>query len=160
MRRIPGSPSNPDLSRLAATQIAACLEGVDVGSALPIDSASDLCDTLEYVIPAILSDAHREWEGESHDGFYISSAVKSGDAGAALAGTCILISDQTVTPFALDVNLADAGTFRTFRVRLGEPGSGRLGISGPPVHSSAAREMLWALNDRLERVAWAYDVTV
>ena len=70
------------------------------------------------------------------------------------------IRQWTVTPFALDVSLADAVTFRTFRVRLGEPGSGRLGISGPPVNSTAAQKMLWALNDRLGRVDWAYDVTV
>lgn len=146
-----------DLARLAASQLEACLNGVDVGASLPIDSASGLCSTLEYLIPAVLRQAHREWDGESLDGFYISSAMKSGETGAALAGTCILISDQTVTPFALDVNLVDA---RTFRIRLGEPGSGRLGISGPAVNSSAARKMLWALDDRLERVDWAYDVTV
>jgi hypothetical protein len=136
------------------------LQGADVGASLAIDSASDLCSTLELLIPEVLRSEHPEWNTESIDGFFFSSAVKTDDGMAELTGTCILISDQTVTPFALDVGLSDVGTFRSFRIRLGEPGTGPLGISGPPCNSSAAQTMLAVLSDRLERVAWTYDVSV
>jgi hypothetical protein len=76
------------------------------------------------------------------------------------SGTCILISDQTVAPFALSLSLADADTFRSFRIRLGEPGTGPLGISGPACDSRAGQEMLFALNGRLGRVDWVYDVAL
>jgi hypothetical protein len=150
----------PDLERLAAEQVAACLKQVPVGSPLPIDSSSELCDTLELLIPEILRRTHPEWGAESIDGFFFSSAVKNDDVSAELAGTCILISDQTVTPFALDLRLSDPQVFASFRIRLGEPGEGPLGISGPECGSCAARDMLLVLNARLERVDWVYDVTL
>ena len=150
----------PNLERLAAEQIAACLQGVPVGSPLAVDSSSDLCDTLELLIPEILRREHPEWERESIDGFFFSTAVKSNEGGAELWGTCILISDQTVTPFWLDLSLSDPGVFEAVRIKLGEPGAGALGISGPVCTSRAAVEMLDDLNARLEQVAWVYEVTV
>lgn len=135
------------------------MEGLSVGSTLPVDSSSDLSDTLELLIPEILRRDHPEWERESIDGFFFSSAVKSDNASADLTGTCILISDQTVTPFAVNLSLSDSGTFLSFRIRLGEPGKGPLGISGPKCNSRAAQEMLFALNSRLDRVNWVYDVS-
>lgn len=119
-----------------------------------------MCDTLELLIPKILREKHAEWDKESIDGFFFSSTVMSDDTSAQLVGTCILISDQTVTPFALNLSLLDPTAFRSLRIRLGEPGEGRLGISGPACNSPAAQKMLLALNARLDRVNWAYDVAV
>lgn len=150
----------PDLERIAANQVAARLEESAIGSRLSIDSSSDLCNTLELLIPEILRREHSEWDKESIDGFFFSSAVKNDERSCELAGTCILISDQTVTPFALNLSLAETGMFRFFRIRLGEPGRGPLGISGPPCNSRAAQEVLFALNERLDRVDWAYDVAL
>jgi hypothetical protein len=153
-------PRPPDLKRLAAMQIATCLEGRAVGQPLPLDSSSDLCDTLELLIPAALREAHPEWATESIDGFFFSSAVRGFDDSAEIVGTCILIGDQTVTPFALDVALEDAETFRSFRIRLGERGDGPLGISGPKCTSDAAGELLDSLNTRLDQIAWVYDLAL
>jgi hypothetical protein len=150
----------PDLEQLAATQLAACLAGVPVGSRLAIDSSSEVCFTLERLIPEILSSEHPEWRRESIDGFFIASAIKSDEDSAELAGTCILISDQTVTPFALNLSLLPSRRFGAVRIRLGEPGGGRLCISGPGCNSWAAQNMLLALNARLESVHWAYDLAL
>jgi hypothetical protein len=155
-----GDPRPPDLKRLAAIQVATCLEGKAVGESLPLDSSSDLCGTLELLIPAVLRLTHSEWAEESIDGFFFSSAVRGFEHSAEIVGTCILISDQTVTPFALDVALEDAETFRSFRIRLGERGRGPLGISGPKCTSDAALEMLHALNARLDQIAWVYDLAL
>ncbi|MGO9973630.1 MAG: hypothetical protein ACLP01_12675 [Solirubrobacteraceae bacterium] len=148
----------PDLGQLAAEQIAACLHAVSGGSPLQVDSSSELCFTLELLIPEVLRRKHPEWARESIDGFFFSSAVKTAERSAELAGTCILIGDQAVTPFALTLSLSDAEGFRAFRIRLGEPGKGPLGISGPECNSPAARDVLVGLNTRLERINWVYDV--
>lgn len=156
----PTHEQHPDLERLVAEQLAACLQGLAIGSLLPIDSASELCSTLELFIPKVLRREHHEWEKESIDGFFFSSAVKSDERSCDLAGTCILISDQTVTPFALQLGLVGRDMTLSLRVRLGEPGTGPLGISGPSCNSRKAQEMLLVLNSRLDLVDWVYDVTL
>jgi hypothetical protein len=150
----------PDLKQVAASELAELLEGVAVEWPLPIDPSSEIGYTLELLIPKMLRRQHPEWLEETIDGFFYSSAVKSDERSAELAGTCILMSDQTVTPFRLNMRISDAGAFEFFRIRLGEAGEGRLGISGPPWRSSAARALYWDLNTRLEEVAWVYDLTV
>ena len=150
----------PDLKRIAANQLADLLKGLADGSPISIEPSSELCFTLERLIPEILCRDHSEWRGESIDGFFFSSAVKCDVDAAELTGTCILISDQTVTPFALHMSLADTGTFQSFRVQLGEHGIGPLGISGPECTTHAAQKMLLMLNERLDRVDWVYDVTL
>ena len=42
------------------------------------------------------------------------------------------------------------------RLNLGEPGSGQLGISGPPANSTQSRQLLGTLIDRIADVAWSY----
>lgn len=150
----------PDLERLAAEQVASYLDRADLDSSLAIDPSAALFDILELLVPEILRRTNPEWQKESIDGFFVSSAVKTGDASADLTGTCILISDQAATPFTLSMRLADPHRFESLRIRLGEPGNGPLGISGPACNSRAAQEMLQGLNARLEAVQWRYDVTV
>jgi hypothetical protein len=127
---------------------------------VPISSSSDICDTLELLIPQVLRVERPEWERESIDGFYFSHAVKRGSASAELAGTCILISDQTVTPFHLDLTFAEDGRLRPSLIRLGEPGDGPLGISGPGCNSRAATELLAGLDARLDGIDWVYSAAM
>jgi hypothetical protein len=153
-----GTSGSPDLMRLAAEQAAGYLYAVPVGSPLPLDSSSDLCDTFELLLPALLRREHPEWRKESIDGFYFSRAVRSDESSAELVGTCILISDQSVTPFALDLSLSDSRELRSLRIRIGEPGRGPLGISGPTCNSGKAMAMLSAMDTRVAEIAWVYDV--
>jgi hypothetical protein len=145
---------------VAAEQVANYLEPVPIGSSLAIDSSAPLCAILELLVPEVLRRSNPEWQEESIDGFFFSSAIKTGDASAELVGTCILISDQTVTPFALSIHVSDRHQLDALRIRLGEPGTGPLRISGPACNSRAARTMLMTLNQRVERVHWVYDVAV
>lgn len=151
---------SPDLRRLAAEQVASYLDQVAVGSSLPIGSSAVLCDILELLVPEILRRSNPEWQTESIDGFFISSAVKTDDLSAEMQGTCILISDQAVTPFAFSMRLCDPHHLESLRIRLGEPGSGPLRISGPASNSRAAEELLRALDARIEAVDWVYDVAL
>jgi len=60
------------------------MEGVAAGARLPINSGDALAATLEYLVPQLLA----QWRGESLDGFYVSSAVRSDNRAAVLAGAC------------------------------------------------------------------------
>jgi hypothetical protein len=152
--------NSPDLERLAATELAILLNDLEVGSHVSIDSSSEICYILELLIPKILRREHREWGEESLDGFFFSCAIKTGQDSCELAGTCVLIRDQTVTPFALNMSVANAGVFGSFRIKLGEPGKGLLGISGPKVSTRAAQELLLNLNERLDWIDWAYEAAL
>jgi hypothetical protein len=146
-----------ELSRLAAEHLAVLLEPVPVGGPLLIEPTAVLCDVLELLVPSVLGRRHPEWRGESLDGFRFSSAVKTGDLSAELTGLCILIGDQSVTPFRLSMRLSDSGGLDRLGIRLGEPGGGPLGISGPAVNSSAASRLLRKLDGRAETLDWVYE---
>jgi hypothetical protein len=152
-----GDGGFPDLMRLAAEQIAGYLESAPVGSQLPIQSSAALCDILERLVPCVLRLHHPEWQSESIDGFFFSSAVKTDEASVELTGMCILIRDQSVTPFRLNMHLSDPLELARLRIRLGEPGGGALGISGPAVTSNAATRALDGLGGCVETVDWVYD---
>jgi hypothetical protein len=114
---------------------------------------------MELFIPGVLRQRYPEWEKESLDGIFVARATKTSSAAAELMGTCILISDQTVTPFLVDLELsqkAELDGVTAIRVMLGEPGSGPLGISGPPCNSPDAQRLLMSLVDRIDKVAWSY----
>jgi hypothetical protein len=154
------SNDGPNLERLTGMEVSELLHGTGVNAELDIDPASDLLSMLELLIPKVLRDEHPEWETESIDGFFLASAVKSTDRSMSMIGTCILISDQAVTPFALELRLAGDDIVRFLRIRLGEPGGGPLGISGPPSNSRGATELLASLPARVDELAWTYDETI
>lgn len=142
-----------------ASELKALLAGVLVGSEFAVAPSSDLCYSLELFIPKVLSSHHSEWEQESLDGVFVARARKTGSAAAELAGTCILISDQTVTPLLMELTLSPSGEcIKFFHVRIGEAGGGRLGISGPGCNSREARELLATVATRLPSIAWSYDI--
>jgi hypothetical protein len=155
-----GRREPPDLMVKAARELSACMDGVAPGSPLLLDASSGLSGTLERLVPQLLAVEHGEWRGESLDGFYFSSAVKSDDGSAVLTGLCMLLSDQTLTPFIFNLSLSDEAELGAIRIRLGEPGEGHLGISGPAWGSSEVLKSLWTLEAQLETVDWAYDVSI
>lgn len=153
-------PKLEDLRRDAARALSGYLAKVQVGAPLPIDPSDELLEILEFLIPGILRSSHPEWQTESIDGFRISSATKTTDLSAGMTGTCILITDQSVTPFDFDFALSRNGGFEAIRVRLGESGGGPLGISGPSCNSDAARELLIELDSRVDSIDWVYNISV
>lgn len=147
------------LKQILASELNELLMNAAVGAEFVISSSAPICYTLELFIPELLRRRHVEWTHESLDGFFIASSKKTGPAAAELIGTCILISDQSVTPFrASFVVSTDGISLAAHRVRLGEPGVGSLGISGPPCNSKDARRLLENLTARIDRVQWVYDV--
>ena len=151
------------VSRNVVSQLASelhdLMQGLPIGAQFAVPSSADICYSLELFIPGVLRQRYPEWEKESLDGIFVARATKTGSAAAELIGTCILITDQTVTPFLLDLNVSqqgDSDAVTAVRVMLGEPGSGPLGISGPPCNSRDAQRLLMSLVDKIDEVAWSY----
>lgn len=144
---------------LLASELHESMQELPIGAHLDMPPSADICYSLELFIPEVLRQRYPEWETESLDGIFIARATKTSPATVELIGTCILISDQTITPFFVDLELspkADGDAVVAARVLLGEPGSGSLGISGPPCNSPEAQQLLMSLVDRIDKVAWVY----
>ncbi len=145
-----------------ASELQDMMQGLPVGAQFAVPPSANICYSLELFIPDVLRQRYPEWEKESLDGLFIARATKTGSAATEFIGTCILISDQTVAPFLIDLNVSqegDSDAVTAVRVMLGEPGSGPLGISGPPCNSRDAQRLLVSLVDRIDKVEWSYTIT-
>ena len=150
-------PISPRLTSQLASDLRELLQGIPVGAEFAVPPPASLCDSLELLVPAVLRRRHPEWEQESLDGIFVARATRTGPSAAEIVGTCILIRDQTVTPFRLDLEI-DSEAVAAVQVMLGEPGSGPLGISGPPCNSPEAERLLTSLIDRVDGISWSYVV--
>ncbi|MEZ5974268.1 MAG: hypothetical protein R3F33_15625 [Planctomycetota bacterium] len=148
---MPNSPENT-----IAELLERVLLGISVGEPTASEPMAHLLEVLETWLPAALAKGYPEWKRESIDGFQLAHAGQHGGNQILLAGTCILISNQTVTPFRLRIGRGDLEGQLSLQLRLGVPGGGGLGISGPPVHSSKALKLLWGGLLPGDHVDWIY----
>jgi hypothetical protein len=140
-------------------ELKEALGRVRIGEQFPVLPSDEICSSLEFFLPQLLRGHYSKWRTESLDGIFVARALKTSTIAAQLVGTCILISDQTVTPFMLDIGLSATGdSVGTVRLLLGEPGTGTLGVSGPPCNSREAQRLLATLTDRIDRIAWVFVV--
>jgi len=147
------------VAKALAAEVASTLD--QPGEVLKVESSSDLSASLELFIPAALANGHPRWAGESLDGIYVSLARRIDTRALELLGTCILISDQTRVPVHATFRLSAVGEISAYALRLGEPGGGPLGISGPPTTSGQASRLHDRLLNRfaLGQVDWVYEVS-
>jgi hypothetical protein len=121
-----------------------------------VDVTEDGLFALELLIPAVLCKTYPEWCTESIDGFRIASVQRHNVLSLTMLGLCILITDQSVTPFELSLSLVASGSMADLEIQIGEPGIGSLGISGPPCNSQLADALLAELGTRQAEIAWVY----
>jgi hypothetical protein len=127
-----------------------------------IDDSEEFRRVLMYVewfLPEILAEVYSEWTGESLDGIYPHVARKTGEGEAEVLGLCCLISDQTLTPFHLRLQLSrSSDEFSWLELRLGEKGRhGMVRMQYPAAGTIYKR--LHALNQRADTMEWVYKVT-
>jgi hypothetical protein len=147
------------LETQVASEVTALLKEIPVGADFTVEPSASLCYSLELFLPQLLARKFPEWERESLDGIFVANARKTSPQGVQFAGTCILISDQTVTPLLVDLVVAPSSNSLTaFRVCLGEQGEGRLGISGPDCGSREAEQLLATVTRRLCDIRWVYTI--
>jgi hypothetical protein len=143
-------------SKLTA-ELTNVLRELPVGSHFHVHPSAPICYCLEVFLPRRLRERYPEWEKESLDGIFVARAIKTGARRAEFVGTCILITDQTLTPFVVELEVAEPnGPVTVQRLRLGEPGSGPLGISGPEANSKEAERLLASIVGRVDDIAWSY----
>ncbi len=150
----------PSLEQVVAMDLASLTRDAPIGSSLTFAPSSRLCSALERYLPELLERADRRWGAERFDGIFMVHAQKIADRAVRAFGTAVLISDQTITPVSMELTVTDDGlSIGEYRVRVGEPGGGSLGISGPPCNSGAAARLASRLAQRLElgQVSWMYE---
>src|SRR5262249_11113626 len=92
-----------------AFELKTLLTKVPVGANFTVSPSANFCYLLELFLPHLLSRHFPEWETESLDGIFVADALKKSHVSAQFAGTCILITDQTVAPFLVYLALTPSG---------------------------------------------------
>jgi hypothetical protein len=118
----------------------------------------DFLHGLEFFIPEVLRGIHAEWDCESLDGFLLHTFRKWAENEAELFGLCILISDQTVTPIHVQLQICDAlDEVSWLECQLGEMGT--QGMIRTPYHErAAASARICARGNSPDRIDWVYKV--
>jgi hypothetical protein len=97
-----------NLEKLVAERVCELAAGKPVDALLDDSSFPDLLSALEYYLPQTLSEIHQEWDHESLDGIYPNVVRKTAERRIEIVGWCILISDQTMTPLELELEVSPA----------------------------------------------------
>jgi len=148
---------NDRLDSKLTVELTSVLRELPVGSHFHVLPSDVLCYCLELFLPRRLRERYPEWKRESLDGIFVARAVKTGARTAEFVGTCVLMTDQTVTPFVVELEVAEPnGSVTVQRLKLGEPGSGPLRISGPEANSKDAERLLASAVERINEIAWSY----
>jgi hypothetical protein len=138
--------------------LRAILSGVANG--IEIEDSEQFRDFLlglEFFLPDVLREIHPEWNDESLDGFLPYSVRKTADQEVEIIGHCILISDQTTTPFHLRLQLAaDVDEVSWLELKLGERGES--GMVRRPYSNPPSLKRVATLKDGKDTIDWVYKV--
>ena len=113
--------------------------------------------SLEFFLPEILRERHNEWQRESLDGLYPKIFCKTAEHEIDFVGLAIFISDQTLTPIHLQLQLSpDHDCVSWVDLRLGE----RIGNNcrREPYSRSQTTGTMFLVVERLDSIDWFYHV--
>ena len=136
--------------------LAPLLKTYAVGDSLfVLPEESDIFSPFEWFFPQILQELYPAWEYESLDGIYPASFCKSGDREIELVGVALFMSDQTLTPLHVRLELSRRHDCITWLdLRLGEDEDGK--CRRDPYGSSKANTSM--VLERLQSIDWYYCV--
>ena len=123
----------------------------------PRPDGNYLFSSLEFFLPEVLRERHDEWLYESLDGLYTRIFHKTGEHEIELVGLTIFISDQTLTPIHLQLQLSpDHACVSWVDLRLGE----RIGdvCRREPYSRSQTTGTMFHVAERLDSIDWFYHV--
>jgi hypothetical protein len=102
-----------------------------------------------------LREVHAEWKHESLDGVFSELARKSADWQAEIAGLCILITDQTLTPYHVCLRVAsETDEIEWLECKLGETRDDKM-VRIPYDSNRGGRRSVAV---RLHTINWKYHV--
>lgn len=116
-----------------------------------------LFSSLEFFLPEVLRELHDEWRHESLDGLYPKRFRKTGEHEIEFMGLAIFISDQTLTPIHLRLQLSsDHARVSWVDLKLGERIGGK--CRREPYSRSQATGTMFHVAERLDSIDWYYHV--
>lgn len=138
--------------------LARLLRSHDVGDFIGTSSDDGyILSPLEFFLPEVLRDIHTEWQHESLDGIYPTSFCKMGDREIELVGLAVFISDQTLTPLHLRLQLSpDFDHVSWIDLKLGERINGE--CRRDPYGTAKASGTMLQVASRLDSIDWYYHV--
>ena len=138
--------------------LAPLLRNHAVGDAIgAIPEGNYLFSSFEFFLPQVLREIHNEWRYESLDGVYPKTFRKTADREIELIGLALFISDQTLTPLHVRLQLSpDYDSVTWVDLKLGERIDGR--CRREPYGSSKAAGTMLHTTERLDSIDWFYHV--
>lgn len=143
------------LERSLARGLRDACDNIPIGCDVSrVTSFDDVTSALEWYLPAVLREVHPFWKHESLDGVFAELAVKTAPRQVEIAGLCILISDQTLTPYHVQMRIAPkVDEIEWLDCRLGEMRNDKL-VRIP----YASDHGKWSVVDRLPSIEWNFHV--
>jgi hypothetical protein len=135
------------------------LRGHEIGDSLgELPTWRDLMTSFEYFLPEVLREVHDEWKYESLEGVYPRWFRKTDDREAALLGLAIFISDQTVTPVYVELQLSPTlDRVAWIDLRLGE--HTETGCRREPYRGAKVNGSMLHVAERFDSIDWFYHVS-
>ena len=113
---------------------------------------------LERFLPEVLDEVHPEFTGEGLDGVYAAHAQKTAEREIEIIGLCCILSDQTLTPLHLRLQLAQATDYVSWvDCRLGE--NTATGMRREPYRGAIVNDNMLHVMKRLDSIDWYYHVS-
>ena len=141
-------------ARSAETILAAHSVGDDIAET---EALADLLSALELVIPSVLRLTYpAEWRFESLDGFRLALAQKISATELELLGLCLLISDQTWTPFTARLRQSpDRSSISAISCQVGACDRSNE-MTRLPHGSARESKLLSEVSERVGKIRWRF----
>ncbi|MEM8947257.1 MAG: hypothetical protein AAGD11_18940 [Planctomycetota bacterium] len=109
--------------------------------------------SLEFFLTEVLREIHAEWRNESLDGIYPDRFRKIGEREVVLVGNVIFISDQTLAPFCVQLQVSSSyDEVSWIDLKFGE----RIGDRCNRVPYSSSKS--YGTLKRISKIDWFYHV--
>lgn len=141
------------------------LDGARIAEA---ENFREILSTLERFVPQVLGETYPEWgeivpkwKSESLDGIYPVIARKVWPGEAEIFGLCVLLSDQTLVPLHLRLQISpSADEISWFECRLGERGAHGMTRTEYSEHAlNKLTKQLYQLEGKADSINWVYKAT-
>jgi len=148
------------LCRSLRTILAVLKDGESIGDSEVFQS---VLAGLEFFLPQVLPGIFADSGGGILDGFCPVVAKKTGEAEAEIIGLCILISDQTLAPIKMRMQLAlNKDEVSWLECKFGEPGLHGIERTPYAFLDKALHRMyeFCYLEGKSNMIEWVYEETV
>jgi hypothetical protein len=140
--------------------LRAVLSELPIGATIPdSEQYRKFLTALQYFIPEVLGEIHREWMFQGLDDVVPIEARKTGEGEAEIFGVCCFVSDQTLTPLHVHLQMAVPGDeISWLECRLGEREQEGM-VRKPYRFLNEMIKRVRRLDGRVDLIDWVYKVT-